>query len=359
MFDKAGRDATVDFGLAHGTNNLRIESAMLPYRIGKLLKPWFETTNEHQAYMQRQQFLHAACEIRNVFYLDVNMFSGGNESSGSPHSLAMRAKTHKKFITLSLPMLEAASSTCCDVAESFPTMLREFTEELASCLSSYNDLPLFVATELCQIEKDYLSSFVEIVADLVARVEVTSTVGTTNDFVIDVALPGLQNLCSSTLDGIERLLEAFCIVLATKSDSGIIQKALNYHEPCSALAKHEFEGKDVVVMQFHQGQLIFRSGDIIDLIYVVMEGAVVACDQGIEIDRFLVETAFGAITRGSQIDPTRNKLGHEVMSFTAKVISECCKVAVLHPLQLLQTHARHQRNKSAASRRIHQSCERS
>jgi hypothetical protein len=81
----------------------------------------------------KQQFLHLAYEIRNVFYLDVKMFAGGKETSGSPHSLAMQAKTHKKFITLSLPMLKAASSTCCDVAErismssaqlcGFPTML--------------------------------------------------------------------------------------------------------------------------------------------------------------------------------------------------------------------------------------------
>jgi hypothetical protein len=106
---------------------------MLSYRIGKLLKPWFEMTNEYHVYMHCQQFLHLAYEIRNVFYLDVNMFAGGKEMSGSPHSLAMQAKTHKKFITLSLPMLKAASSTCCDVAErlsmssaqlcGFPTML--------------------------------------------------------------------------------------------------------------------------------------------------------------------------------------------------------------------------------------------
>jgi hypothetical protein len=62
------------------------------------------------------------------------------------------------------------------------------------------------------------------------------------------------------------------------------------------------------------------------------------CNQGIKIDQFFVETAFGAITLGPEIDPTKNKLGHEVMQFMAKVMSECCKVAVLHPLQLLQTH---------------------
>jgi hypothetical protein len=75
------------------------------------------------------------------------------------------------------------------------------------------------------------------------------------------------------------------------------------------------------------------------------------CNQGIKIDQFFVETAFGAITLGPEIDPTKNKLGHEVMQFMAKVMSECCKVAVLHPLQLLQTHF--QRPKEQACQSSH------
>jgi hypothetical protein len=82
--------------------------------------------------------------------------------------------------------------------------LRVQREELASCLSSYNDLPLFIAKELCQIKKDFLSGFVKIVADFVARVEAANMACTMNDLVTDITIPGLQNLCSSTLDGIEQ-----------------------------------------------------------------------------------------------------------------------------------------------------------
>lgn len=101
-----------------------------------------------------------------------------------------------KFITLSLPMLEAASSTYCNAAErlsmssvqlcGFPTMLCEFREELASCMSSYTDLPLFIATELCQIKKDF-SAFIKTVAVFVARVEAANIACTMNDLVIDIA----------------------------------------------------------------------------------------------------------------------------------------------------------------------------
>jgi hypothetical protein len=75
---------------------------------------------------------------------------------------------------------------------------------------------------------------------------------------------------------LNRVTEGILHVLATKSDSGIIHKALNYHESCSALAKHDFGLKDVVVMQFQQVQIIFQSGDIVDLIYIIMEHSVLA-----------------------------------------------------------------------------------
>jgi hypothetical protein len=59
-------------------------------------------------------------------------------------------------------------------------------------------------SELCQIKKDFLSGFVKIVADFVARVEAANMACTMNDLVTDITIPGLQNLCSSTLDGIEQ-----------------------------------------------------------------------------------------------------------------------------------------------------------
>jgi len=342
LFDKAGRDATGDFAIAHGLNNLRIESAMLPYRIGKLEKPTLNSLDE-EAYKHCLEFLHSVCEIRNVFYLDVNMFTGGNESSASPHSLAMRAKTHKKFLTSSLPLLEAATMTCCEKTDNLQSNVlrlsryvasafRDLRKKLATCMSSCSDEHLYVATELCQIEKDFLSSVVETVAEFVADAEAGANVGT----VADCFSAGLQHCCRYTFEAIEQLLDSISVVAVTSHDAEVIQKAVAHHNECSALAKLRLAGQEIPYLQLLQDETVFRSGDIIDLIYVVLHGSITAEGQESETDCFKVETAFGAVTCAAQIDTSMNHLGNQVMSYTAKVTSESCRVAILHPLQLLQ-----------------------
>jgi hypothetical protein len=304
---------------------------MLPYRIGKLSKPEFDSPQHETAYEHYRDFLYSVCEIRNVFFLDVNIFSGGNESSGSPHSLAMRTKTHGKFVTSSLPMLEAAAGSCCEKLTEFSCarmILRDFREELLECFSSRSsDLILFIATELCQIEKEFLSSVVTSVADSLANMEGNDAYGFSN----------LQSLCSMTLEAMKRLLHSISTMPMTLSEAMAIQTALDFHDECFVLAKCGFVRHNMVFLSLHKGDTVFRSGDIIDLIYVVLEGTVVAKDDhGIELDCFRETTAFGALQHATQIDIGKNKLGNQVMAFTTNVASDFCRVAILHPLELLQ-----------------------
>lgn len=68
LYDKAGRDATEDFEIAHGRNNLRVESAMQPYKIGnactKLSRGSFP---DRHAFEHAVIFLHSITEIKVSF----------------------------------------------------------------------------------------------------------------------------------------------------------------------------------------------------------------------------------------------------------------------------------------------------
>lgn len=347
--DKAGRDATTDFAIAHGDNNLRIVSLMLPYRIGKFYSPTYDSPDDQTAHEVCRDLLYTIAEIRNVFYMDVNMFAGGNESSGSPHSLAMRLKTHEKFESLSLSMLEAAATTCCNKIECLstsipllsqlqvlPKIIRDFRQQLAALLTPSGDgMRLFVATELCQIEKDFLSAVVDITAEFLAQVE---RYAACNEEILEIySFSSLQSLCTSTLAAMKQVLNSVCSMSITQMEARVFQTVLSQHEEFVSLAKCDFVGETIASLHLKKGDTVFRAGDIIDLIYVVLEGDVAAYDpQGNETDHFETAEAFGAIHHSAQIDVEKNQLGNEVMPSTTTVTSEYCKLAVLHPLQLLR-----------------------
>lgn len=345
MFDKAGRDATEDFAAAHGAYNLRVESAMLPYRIGTLLTPRYDTPAEQQAYQYCLDFLHTVSEIRNVFCLDVNIFEGRNEPTHSPHSIAMRVKTLTKFADSALQMLEAAAVDCCEKVESLsskflglcpsvPATVRVFRENLLSTFSASGpEATYFVATELCQIGKDFLTHFVQCAVEFVSNTEVydTHTYGSPNG---KCSFPGFEDICDSVHFRIDRLLQSITLSPASAATSEVIRAALSYHPSCAPLVKIDFTSCELAFVEYHRGDIIFRKGDIIDLIYVVVQGEASAWDEGNKIDVFTEAIVFGAIGKAPRIDLNEHVLGNELMKYTAKVASESCTVAVLHPLQL-------------------------
>lgn len=89
LLDKAGRDLTEDFDIAHGRNNSRVASMLLPYRIGTLNTYTCRscTNNNSNSNLQTVSrlkecimdqwsvpLLHTVLEHRSVFLLDVNRF---------------------------------------------------------------------------------------------------------------------------------------------------------------------------------------------------------------------------------------------------------------------------------------------
>lgn len=329
---------------------MKIESSMLPHRIGKLFSPIYDSLDEEKAYEACKNLLHTVTEIRNVFVLDVNMFDGGNESSGSSHSLAMKSKTHTKFESLTLPMLEAACTKFCETIDSLSTspsssnvyeqfrslsfILHAFREKLAACLSTTNVSCLFIATELCQIEKNFLSTVVDAIADFVAEAEAIDTFKSPAECAF--AIQGLQELFNMTLSDIQSVIESVGSKIISSHDASVIDAALRQYEECSSLLKRNLQGQTITTLDLQQGQTIFRSGDIINIIYIVLEGSVVAYDQdNVEMEHFGKDMAFGAVR--SPIDIKKHKLGNERMASTIKVSSKTCKLAILDPLQLLRT----------------------
>lgn len=75
LLDKAGRDMSNDFNVAHGADNLRVAAMFAPYKIGDL-EPFWKGSDRLKSFMcaWSAPLLHAALEHRSVFRLDVNQF---------------------------------------------------------------------------------------------------------------------------------------------------------------------------------------------------------------------------------------------------------------------------------------------
>lgn len=345
LFDKAGRDATEDFLEAHGSNNKRVESAMMPYRIGRVSTPKFNAPSDREAYDAVLEFLHTVCEVRNVFYLDVNIFEGINEAAGSSHSLAMRSKTHNNFVTSSVPLLynaiasfhgktealhKKASKSCPRLHASDLKIMQTFRDSLHSVLLSIPDAKAFLATELCQVEKDFLSEFLCAVTCLAHSME--------GEYCPVLSITGLQDMCNKAHQRLEHILDSIDMSPLDHDDYSSILQSLGSLSGCKSLVEADLRGgNNVVCLQLWKGDNIYRSGDILDVIYVVLEGSVVTQDMGIEIDHFPTGAVFGATKLAHKIAPQKHMLGNQAMNSGAVVASETCRIAVLHPTQILMS----------------------
>lgn len=76
LFDKAGRDITEDFNLAHGKDSNPIVAMVEPYRIGTLQKFPESCDDRILAFMQEWSLplLHGVLEHRSAFLMEVNNF---------------------------------------------------------------------------------------------------------------------------------------------------------------------------------------------------------------------------------------------------------------------------------------------
>ena len=70
-----------------------------------------------------------------------------------------------------------------------------------------------------------------------------------------------------------------------------------------------------------------HAGDIIDLVYVIIEGTVVTRDSDLEIDQLGPASVFGA-TKAARRRYREER--NEIMPFTVQVASDTCKMAVFH-----------------------------
>jgi CRP-like cAMP-binding protein len=319
---------------------------MLPYRIGRLSVPRFANTAYRELYELVVNLLHTVCEIRNVFYLDLNMFEGANEA-GSAHSLAMRARTYNKFVTSSMPMLcdaiasflgkttsihQTSTNSCPRFCNSDLTILKAFSDHVQAFFIAISGTKISLATELAQAGKDFLSELLDAVACL------AETVGTlvASECGPELRILGLQSSCDKAQERMEHLFHSIVESPLDCADRSCITTAL------SSLSGHELPGggtlsvgSNLAIRELRKGDCIFRTGDILDIIFVVLDGSVTSEDLGIETDYFTTGTAFGATDRTTRFAPQKQKLGNQTMTYTAVVASEVCRIAVLHPVQLV------------------------
>ncbi|CAB9521937.1 expressed unknown protein [Seminavis robusta] len=341
LFDKGGRDATEDFVVAHGPHNLRVESAMIPYRIGNLHTPQIEAYADKKAYGNVVKFLHKICEIRNVFFLDANIFPGQQEASGIAHSVSMRFKTHEKFITSTLPMLERAAIELCSSLEkeipcsrlirmrrTIPTRLTKLaTKQLKPLLtkgSSSGNL-CYVATELCRIEMDFMDQFHKMVVDFVSSIENQLEMDC-HDERPDAQFAHLQAVCDHTARLVaSRLAAASAVPPEEKAEvenvksalmgKGMVWKDLVPYLDASSLCRLDLNLDDYVL----------RADDSQSCVYFVQSG-IVGIEGGGELGAGAV---FGALSEALAATSNKYSLGNGLMMNSVKVISETCRVLVL------------------------------
>ena len=111
LYDKAGRDCTEDFAVAHGAGNVRVERQMAPLRVGRVARPAPACPDGlRQAFEASVAWLDHAWEVRNAYRCDVNAdFPGEAELWGIAHSRCHRHVSACKFWRAALGALEAGA----------------------------------------------------------------------------------------------------------------------------------------------------------------------------------------------------------------------------------------------------------
>jgi CRP-like cAMP-binding protein len=346
LLDKAGRDATEDFEVAHGPNNLRVESGMIPYRIGKISGcPESLSPADKRAFARMVSYLHSICEIRNAFFLNVDIFEGKFEAIGFAHSLASRFRVHEQFLTSVVPMLEdMTSSFCRNLRQQIPqarffalddgisAALVAFKHELSK-LSIGGASPgprLYVATELCHIECDFLSQFLDFVIRYVSAVEAGLDAGELVGQPAD-EFATLSALCDEVRSAIERRLRSVSSLKDSSDRTSLLElvkTSLSRDAKMKAVAK-KIDFSELVLVKCKQGDFIFRGHDIINHVYVLYEGEAAAVDRGIEIEGYTSGATFGSLSHALRVSPENNNLGNGVMPYSVTVSSRECDVVAI------------------------------
>lgn len=373
MFDKGGRDATEDFQVAHGPHNLRIESAMIPYRIGNLQHPVIETHAEKKAYQKALDFLSKIVEIRNVFHLDVNIFPGQHEASGIAHSPSMRFKTHEKFITSTVPMLERATIQFCDSLEmqipcsrlirmrrTIPAKLTSFLKQIKPLLTN-GSCPgnlVHVATELCRIECDFVNEFQHMAVNFVASIESQLEMDC-NDERPDSQFALLQKVCDRTLHLIASRLQAESLLSVDQQNQVEVFKAAMSQKGTlwSNLMRH-LDASHLISLQLNANDFIHRANDSLSAVYFLVTGTASIEDQENKLVEVSEGAVFGAVTEALHTNSQRNIVANGRMINSVKVTSNRCQVIVLPVIQVgllkkqVKTDSAHSTGKSRLWKRL-------
>lgn len=350
LFDKAGRDCTKDFEVAHGRNNLRVESGMHPYMIGNV-SPGLcsESYPDKRAFQHAVAFLHTITEIKNVYHLDVNMFAEDEEEcKASPHSLSMRCKTAEKFVSSTLPLLISAATHLCEELEkqiprstmvslkwSVPFQLVSFMNELQQILGNissdgpYSKHPS-VVTEICNIGCSFVSDVQNEAIEWVSSIELQEPVET---------FPNLSATSRQTLLALQSCMDSMHATL-----SGEIPKHMKFQGFFTALGGRWLRiapwlEKQIAMSEttnFAQGHTILRKGDIVSCAYVVLSGKVAVLENETTVDMLASGAVFGATTAPLLANRKQQMIGNELMKSTVRVESNEVTVCIITPHQMLQ-----------------------
>jgi len=345
LFDKAGRDCTLDFEVAHGRNNLRVESAMSPYKIGNVSTGLSSSSRfpDRHAFKQAVTFLHTVSEIRNVYYLDVNMFPTPEECCASPHSINMRAKTAEKFFSSTLPLLISATTLLCDKLETqipcstLVSFKRGVTETLASFRKSldpligkiasdgpYSPHP-WIVTEICRIGCDFVSAVHKEAIEWLFSIE--------QQLDTVIIFPTLHATCRQTLIAVQQCIKIMNSSMSTTSKHNVFQDFLL---PLGGRWRRVSHIGSFEQINFVKGDIITRKNDIHSLTFIILSGKVSVAENEKVVDVLVSGAVFGATTAPLLTDYTKHMLGNEVMKQTIRVESDECLVCILTSNQILR-----------------------
>lgn len=274
--------------MAHGKNNLRIESAMQPYKIGNVSTALLsDRYPDRHAYTHAVTFLHTLTEIKNVFYLDINMFPADEECNACPHSISMRCKTAEKFVTSTLPLVISSVNCLCNELErqiprsTLVCLKRSVSSQLAgfmktlqqligtvSAEGAYSSHPSIV-TEICRIGYDFVSDVHHEAVDWLSSIE-----NQFDDTPMDT-FPNLHAMCRRALYDIQRCVHSMNIIVPkTTSDLNTFRDALS---TLGGRWRHVAPYLDLNAceqLKFKQGETILRKNDIVSDTYIVLSGEI-------------------------------------------------------------------------------------
>ena len=241
LFDKAGRDCTEDFEVAHGAGNMRVESMMVPYMVGTLRPaPANATQPMRIVFDGAALFLDGVWEVRNAFTCDVNNFTGASECGMIAHSSYHHHLTIRK-LPATMRILEGIADALVEKLAaarlppkvldlSFPKTFAGFAVDMHALLTHQPLVPsmLIMADALCRVACDTLTRVGEIATDLIDAVHTNlhhGKAGSTGLPPFNVPLP---NVCS-------RLSALFAPVLSTMTRLATLATKLSPPRPTHAI----------------------------------------------------------------------------------------------------------------------------